>query len=408
MATSYFESRLKDWRSAVRVGALLLAVQVPMDWLYPSPLLTVAVRAAWAGLLLAAPFLLRAEHPRLARATAYTVGLVSGIGGAAIVALSGGSSGPRFGFLVGYPLVILVLAPDLPWTAALMGVGTLTGGIAILLREGRGAWFVLDWITLSVMATLLAVQGTLAFRRLWRSQLRAREEREEAVEQARRFAASGRIAASVAHRMNNPLAVVKASAQFLLAAPGVRALDPDAVEALEDSVRQVDRTAFLVEALRVLGAPPQPAPIDVRAAARQALLAASRLSSRIAVDSADVSESPVALADERRTVTALTGILLDVTEAAPSLGLATGALLGLRVGIRGDRVAIDVGAPRPADGGPAPAAAGTAAGWSPDLSLAHELVAPFDGSVRAGDQASGEGCVVVQLRTWEPRPPAPR
>ena len=55
------------------------------------------------------------------------------------VILSGGSGTARFGFLLALPPMLLGLLPDMPAATVLMGLATLCGGIALLVREKRDA-----------------------------------------------------------------------------------------------------------------------------------------------------------------------------------------------------------------------------------------------------------------------------
>jgi signal transduction histidine kinase len=253
MAGSTAEQRMASWRRALFVGAVLLVAQVPLELRYDGWATALALRLVWVTLLLLAMPMVRPDRRRLAVWAAHLSGLASGILGSAIIAVTGGSTGPRFGFLLAFPLVVLVLAPDVPWAAGAMGLGTMVGGILIILHDQRDGWFVVEWAVLSFTATLLAIQGTRASRRLFASELGARQSRAEALLQlneAQHAAAVGRLAAAVAHRVSSPLAAVKSNLQYLLRGPGAGALVPDAVEALEESVVCVDQAARVLTQLR--------------------------------------------------------------------------------------------------------------------------------------------------------------
>jgi len=258
----FLAQRIGAWRRALVIAAALLAVQIPMELHYPGWRLSLPIRLGWVAFLLLAIAFIRPDRPRLARASAYAVGMVSGVFASALVAASGGATGPRFGFMLAFPLVVAVLAPDVPWSAGAMGVVTLLGGLLMLgAASPRDPWFMGEWAALSLMATGLAVIGAASSRRLYRAETRARSERAEALlrlAEAERSAAVGRLAADVAHRVGNPLAAVKANAQFLSECPGAAALDPDAARAIAESVESIDRVAEILAELRNLAEVSQP------------------------------------------------------------------------------------------------------------------------------------------------------
>jgi len=302
----FFEQRILAWRTALGIAALLLAVQLPFELRYPGWRVSATLRIVWVGLLLAAIPGVHPRRPRIARAVAYAAGVVSGVFASGIVAASSGPSGPRFGYLLAFPLVVAVLAPDVPWAAGAMGFTCLLGGLWMLV--GRvDPWVVAEWAVLSLMASALAIFGTTTSRRLFGEELRWRTAHEEAsrkLAEAERLAAVGRLAAAVTHQVGSPLSVVKANLQFLLATPGAAALDPEAGEALRESVACSDRVARILADLRGLTREVEPAaPIDLAALVAEAI--------------------------ERAGVAAWTSLRLDLSPGVQVMAGRRGLLLGL-------------------------------------------------------------------------------
>ncbi len=111
---------------------------------------------------------------------------------------------------------------------------------------------------LSFALTALAVVGAVAFRRVWLSKLRAQHSRALALEQladsqrrraqAERLALVGRLAAGVAHEINNPISYVKANVLSVRD----EALSLDARQALEEALQGIDRMGQIVSDMRGL------------------------------------------------------------------------------------------------------------------------------------------------------------
>ena len=316
----FFEARLRAWRGALLVAAVLLAVQLPLELRREAWQLTTGLRVAWVLALLAAVPLVDPNHPRRSRAVAYGIGALSGCFAAGIVAASGGPFDPRFGYLLAFPLVVAVLAPDVPWAAGAMGAATLLGGLAILV--GRvDAWFVGEWALLSAMATGLAVFGTYASRRLFVDEVRWRVAHEQATVQyaeVERLAAVGRLAAAVTHHVGSPLAVVKANLQFLLATPGVAALDPEAIVAIQESLESSDRVARILRALRAVAREPEPrVVVEVADLVLEAIEATGATGRRLEFK-LDLATGPMRVRVGRRgVVLALVELLEEATRRAP-------------------------------------------------------------------------------------------
>ena len=179
-----FEARYLHWRRAFLVGAAALAVQLPLDLRYGRA--CIVVRFLWIALLLGIGRVIHPRHPRLSLAGVYAAALLSGAATSALIALSGGSSTARFGFLLALPPMLLGLLPDMPAATVLMGVATMCGGVALLAREGRDAWWIAEWASLSFLVTAFAVVASVLFRRTILGELGAQRARVTARPAARR------------------------------------------------------------------------------------------------------------------------------------------------------------------------------------------------------------------------------
>ena len=172
-----FEKRYQYWRRAFLVAAGLLVTHIPLDLQYGRGRAVAGVRLLWMGLLLAVLPVIHPRRPRLTRAAIYVAGLGTSAAATAMIALCGGSSSVRFGFLLALPPMLLGFIPDLPLVTVLLGFGTLCGGVGILLSEGRGALQVAEWALLSIIVTSFAVVSSILFRRTILGELGAQRAR---------------------------------------------------------------------------------------------------------------------------------------------------------------------------------------------------------------------------------------
>ncbi len=175
-----FEARYRYWRRAFLIGGAAVASQLPFDFYYPRTRALVVVRLLWVALALAVACLIHPRRPRSTIAAMHGAALASGVADVIINALSGGSESLRFGFLLLFPPLLLGLFPDIPTATGLMGIVTLSGGVAILVGEGRAAWVIMEWVGLWFLATSVAVVGSISFRRTILGELGAHRARAQA------------------------------------------------------------------------------------------------------------------------------------------------------------------------------------------------------------------------------------
>jgi signal transduction histidine kinase len=400
------------WRRTLLVGAALLAAYFPLDLRLPAGLQAASWRLGWMALLLAAAALQRPGWRRLSTWAIRVAIVASGAAATAVVTYGGGTEGARFGFLLAFPLVGLVLFPEFPVSVGALGATCLLGGLGLLVDEGRDGWFAFEWAMLSFALTVLAVVGAIAFRRLWLSELLAQRARAEALEQlgeserrraqSERLALMGRLAAGVAHEINTPLSYVKANVGILRD----EALSDEARLALDDALAGIERIAQIVTDMRGLArdGPDLQAAFSVEEALEEAWrLASLRLATVRASWSAEPGLPPVA-GNRRLLVQALVNLATNAADAASTAGDPAGRWVSARASHGADGVVIQVD-----DGGP---------GLSPEVSdhlfetfvstkgvqgvglglaLVREHVTRCGGTVEGGNRSDGGARFTIRL-----------
>lgn len=245
-------------RRVLAACALVSLLFLPFDLLHEERWSAIAWRSLWVLLLGAAAWLQDSAHPRRSSIVLHLAGLASGVLGGLIVLHADGSLGPRLGFLLALGPTVLILIPDQPWTALLTGIASLGFATGIMIRDGRPAAYVVEWLALASALGVLSVFGARWFRSNWIGRLRAERERALALERlqvserrridAEHLADLGRLAGEVAHALSNPLAAVKADLRWLesVHAGG----EPRSVLAdTEEGVRRITR---IVDDMRAL------------------------------------------------------------------------------------------------------------------------------------------------------------
>lgn len=259
-------------RSTLLLAAALLVPLTLLVLRHPSPSAPLAWSVAAGAVLLGAALLSR--RPRWATPAYYVAATASAIASVGIVMGTGGTTGPRFGFLLALPPIVLVVVPELPWASALTGAVTVAGSLLLMAREGRGGWVMVEWAAVALLVVGLSYRASVGFRRLWYEQLEREAryasamlqlaESEKLRARSERVNLVARLAARLSHELNNPLAAVKANVACL-ADCELPAADLAFRETLADTRASVDRMALIAAELRTLAtmAPGEAARCDV-------------------------------------------------------------------------------------------------------------------------------------------------
>jgi signal transduction histidine kinase len=346
--------------------------------------------------------------------TSYAALVNAGLG--LLTAGSGGPASPYYFFVPVVPIALGIIVPDEPGPPLAAGaVGLLIG----LLYQTAGA-------PAAQQAFLVVAFGACTFygwvaarlyRRLRERERGAAEAREQALADLNRsetrraltdrLAALGRLAAGVAHEINNPLAYVTANVAFVEEALSARSgADGELLEALRESRGGLDRIKRIVHELRGFsrGSADGPGPTDALGALEQARrMLAARLPDLVVVAAPGL---PRVLAQPTELVQVLVNLLTNAADAARAAG--PGGAPG--------RVEVSA---TPVEGGLELAVSDEGPGFTPEalahafepffttkgsdgtglgLALSREFVERWGGRIAAANRAEGGARVVISLR----------
>ena len=185
LVTDGLPSMLRHRRRGLLLAVGLILPFHPLDLLLKqASRRSLAFELLWIIVLAAAALLQSTRTPRLAVVAARLAGLATGLLFSLIAGATGGSGSPYFFYSLAIPSSALVLLPGLPSVAALTTLGTLGGGIALLLREGKSWGYVAAWSYLGLAACLLTGIGAWLYLRMSQAEARAERARADA-EQSR-------------------------------------------------------------------------------------------------------------------------------------------------------------------------------------------------------------------------------
>jgi signal transduction histidine kinase len=419
-------------RRTALLGAVLVSPFAVLDALQPASTAATAVallaRLAWVVSLVAGAALLSGDAPRPKLAGA----LMSATTAAAVIVIVAATGGPRsgyFAFLLALPFCILVLLPGQLVAASASGVGGVLAGALMLAHEGAPGPDLVRWAGTGCAATALAVYAThvggallareLALARTRSDALAALAASERRRAAAERLATVGRLAAGVAHEINNPLGFVKANIAYVQEHLGTGAAEadrPEALGALADAAEGVERIRRIVADLRGFCREDAQQPCGTTAgeAVAEALRLASLRTRGLAVRSALPPGLPPVRICRQRLVQVLVNLVVNAADAIAEAQLpAPRRWVGISGRAEGGELVLRV-----EDGGPGiPEAAlphlfepffttkATGAGVGLGLALSREYVCAAGGAL-TGDNAPGGGAVFeVRLPTQAGAPP---
>jgi signal transduction histidine kinase len=382
-----------------------------------------AARAAWIVALLLGARLLSARVPR-AGLSAF---VMSGATAAAVLVIVAGSGGTRsgyFAFLLALPFCMLVLLPGHLFAAITSGGVGIAAGALMLADAGAPLLEVVRWTGTGFGSSILAAYATHMSGLLIQRELdgaRARSETVAALAASeRRRAASerlatvGRLAAGVAHEINNPLSFVKANLVLIhehLAERGLAGAGAELETSLTEAALGVERIRRIVADLRGFAREgvDEPCGTAVEGSVDEALRLASLRMRRIAVRASVPGGLPSVRMCRKRLVQVLVNLFVnaaDAVEEAPHPD-ETRRWVDVSGALEGDEVVLRV-----ADGGPgiAPDALnhlfepffttkplGTGVGLG--LALSHEYVTAVGGRLTGANAPDGGAVFEVRLPT---------
>ena len=225
--------------------------------------LALAIRLGWAASLFLVAMRLPKSSPRTARllvsVTAATIPLFFG----PLVLTASGPDNPWYPWLVAIPLVAVVFAQEEVGAVVVCSLISVAVGVAVVGIDGGSKLAMTTWALNLLGAGGLASLASFSYRRRLLAELALGRAHAGALTQladsetrrthAERLAVVGRLAAGVAHEINNPLAFVSANLTCLAEESlGVPSLTrPDLEGLLHETRDGVDRIRRIVDDLRI-------------------------------------------------------------------------------------------------------------------------------------------------------------
>ncbi|WP_375769309.1 ATP-binding protein [Archangium gephyra] len=222
------EEERRQWRMAGVFSATILALYVMDLFILKRPsLVTLLLRMGWGLEMLLYTWLWVRADGRGLRWLMDAHCVLTGAFLLGLVHFTGGSGSPYMTLVPSVPLLSALVQPQEPKLAILSGVTSALGALGIVLVTDGQVLNALTWVGTVGAATFFGVYGSSQFRKAQAAEHEARVERErrESMEklakaehtraQSEKLATVGRLAASVMHEINNPLAFVCSNLEFL-------------------------------------------------------------------------------------------------------------------------------------------------------------------------------------------------
>lgn len=312
------------------VGAVLSVGLLAGSLLRKFSGLELLVRIILTLVLLGAPWLARRAPPSRRNSVLAAILLAATLLICAIAALAGGIHGPEFSCLVAIPFLAGLIVPHARVTVWLLGLLVLGFGEAMLVAADSRLSVDVMWGALLLAGTMVAAMGARAYGRLFEARAAAERARRQAADklaeserrraQSDRLALVGRLAASVAHEIANPLTYL--STNLLLLEREAEALQTvsrrDVQASVTESVRAVDHITEVLRDLRRFSRSEgvgEAVPTDVRPVVEEAVLLATVRLRGIRLERALGQNLPKVKARRRRLVQVLVNLLINAADA---------------------------------------------------------------------------------------------
>ncbi|MFY0527196.1 sensor histidine kinase [Archangium gephyra] len=419
-----------QWRMARVFSTTILALHLLDVLILKGPsLATLLVRVAWAVEIFTYTLLLVRLDVRWLPLLRGVHGVLLSVCFLGLVFFTGGSDSPYMAMVPSMPLVMALIQPQEPRLAILCGVTSALGALGmVLLTEGE-VLKALTWAGTVGSATFFGVYGSTQFRKAQVAEHEARVERErrESMEkltkaehsraQSEKLATVGRLAASVMHEINNPLAFVCSNVEFLRTEVLAQQL-PDETrqelkEVLEETRSGVERIRQIVTDLKGFSRmdveePSECALADVVTDA--ARLAAVRLKHVARLKVEIPAELPEVFATRRRLAQVILNLLVNAGDALEEAKVQGGEVKVTGVVAEEGRVTLLV-----EDNGPGFApevlprlfesfftTKGPEKGTGLGLTISREMVERFGGTLKAENRPEGGARLRLELPVHKP------
>jgi signal transduction histidine kinase len=242
--------------------AACILLMYPLDWVVTKhwSLATLGVRVVWAAKLLGYIWLWRKLDARRGlMLTSFNSALTS-LCFLGLVYFTGGPDSPYMNIVPTLPLLMALMLPADSRPAIASGVTSSVGVMVMLLVTDHSLVKALTWGSMVGAATFFGMYGSTQFRKAQAAEIEARQERarRESLEkltraerqraQTEKLATVGKLAASVMHEINNPLAFVRSNLEFLRGEVLAQRQLPE--ELLKEFEEVFDETRLGVERIR--------------------------------------------------------------------------------------------------------------------------------------------------------------
>ncbi|HYH95056.1 sensor histidine kinase [Hyalangium sp.] len=203
-----------------------------------------AVRVAWALQLVVYAFWLTRVSESGRRLLVLSSCALGTLFYLALCELTGGMDSPYIHLVPTLPLLVAFIYPEEAGAAIVSGISCMLGSVVLVVGASPDRIFA--WAAVVGTATFFGMYGASRFRKALAAhhEIQVERARREALEklavaerhraQSEKLATVGRLAASVMHEINNPLAFVRSNVDFLKTEVLAQPLAPEVREELEE------------------------------------------------------------------------------------------------------------------------------------------------------------------------------